>query len=322
LEKSWSDIRGQRESADYQGRVAGVQEQTARTEQKSREMLDPAQADLWGKQGSAAETNAAAQQQQANAQAIQAAGVAALGEKNWALNKDRFNAELQTGLASGALLPEEVFDGERALTDKNYAAAYNIRQQRRAAARKSLFERMRNGESLSDILASPDEDVADAINLSAGLLPKPAGYAAGGMVAPQGQSMIDTPAAPPNPVIQAYRDYAMQAQKIGVPAVPFEQFVQLKTQAMQADAAPAQQAPQGFAGGGAVEAAGKMVVDTDPDAGVDSIPAVVDGEQPAALNSGEFVIPTDVVKYFGTKYLDGLIGKARGEKTNGKSAER
>ena len=85
------------------------------------------------------------------------------------------------------------------------------------------------------------------------------------------------------------------------------------------------QPPVGMAGGGAVPAAGKMVIDTDPNARTDSIPAMIDGEQPAALNSGEFVFPTDVTNYYGTKMLGGMIEKARqganGSKPSGRSAE-
>lgn len=43
----------------------------------------------------------------------------------------------------------------------------------------------------------------------------------------------------------------------------------------------------------------------------DSIPAMIDGQQPAALSKGEFVIPRHVVEYFGTKHFDQLVEKAR-----------
>ena len=109
-----------------------------------------------------------------------------------------------------------------------------------------------------------------------------------------------------------------------MPVVPMEQFMVIQGQAMQNAPAPPM---QGYAGGGVVSmeddmdfrmpsAAGKMVIDTDPDAETDSIPAMVDGTQPAALNSGEFVMPTDVAMYYGTKFLNSLIEKARSGNTD------
>jgi hypothetical protein len=55
----------------------------------------------------------------------------------------------------------------------------------------------------------------------------------------------------------------------------------------------------------------KFVMDADPNAPVDSIPAVIDDEQPARLNSGEFVIPTDVVQFYGLDKLNKMIAAAR-----------
>ena len=52
-------------------------------------------------------------------------------------------------------------------------------------------------------------------------------------------------------------------------------------------------------------------MDTDPNAPTDSIPAMVDEAMPAKLDSGEFVIPKDVVQFFGTDKLNKLIAQAR-----------
>ena len=41
--------------------------------------------------------------------------------------------------------------------------------------------------------------------------------------------------------------------------------------------------------------------------GVDNVPALIDGSQPAAISSGEYVIPTDVVKAKGTEFFDKLL---------------
>lgn len=63
-----------------------------------------------------------------------------------------------------------------------------------------------------------------------------------------------------------------------------------------------------FADGGAIPVAGQKVV--GPGTGrSDSIPAIIDGNRPAALSTGEYVIPAHVVKAKGTEFFDKLIGK-------------
>jgi hypothetical protein len=140
-------------------------------------------------------------------------------------------------------------------------------------------------------------------------------FAKGGMVqAPVYGGPSDVERA--MPIVNDYRSYSQQVAALGIPAVPFEQFAALRSGALQGQPSPTVRMAQG----GMVPAAGKLVIDTDPDAEIDSIPAQIDETQPAALNSGEFVLPTDVVRYFGTQYLDNLIKKARGEK-NGSRTE-
>lgn len=66
----------------------------------------------------------------------------------------------------------------------------------------------------------------------------------------------------------------------------------------------------GFAQGGAVDVGGMQVL--GPGHGKsDSIPAVIDGQRPAALSTGEFIFPKKVVDYYGTKFLDAMVSKAR-----------
>ena len=69
----------------------------------------------------------------------------------------------------------------------------------------------------------------------------------------------------------------------------------------------------GEGGGDPMDASGATVVDPmlGDQAPTDSIPAVVDGQAPVNLDSGEFVIPKDVVMYFGTEKLQKMIDKAR-----------
>ena len=145
-------------------------------------------------------------------------------------------------------------------------------------------------------------------------------YADGGMVTPG-------PAMPQVDVLQQYQRYAQGSSAMGLPPVPFEQFMQMQTAAGergaqgQSAAAQAPGAIQMAAGGQVPDASGKMIVDTDPNAPTDSIPAMIDGEQPAALDSGEFVIPKDVVMFYGLDKLNKMIAKAK-ESANGGSEQR
>jgi len=66
----------------------------------------------------------------------------------------------------------------------------------------------------------------------------------------------------------------------------------------------------GFADGGSVDVGGALVRGAGTGKS-DSIPAVIDGERPAALSNGEFVVPKNIVEYYGTKFFDGLVDKAR-----------
>lgn len=134
-------------------------------------------------------------------------------------------------------------------------------------------------------------------------------YAQGGPILPQ--AIPGQPAGPDPAMMNKYQQYAVSAQEMGLTAVPFETFAGLQ--------GASGKTIENFAEGGEVSAGGKMVIDSDPNAPIDSIPAEIDGERPAALNSGEFVIPTDVVLYYGTDKLNKMIEKARdtGEDTNG-----
>lgn len=70
----------------------------------------------------------------------------------------------------------------------------------------------------------------------------------------------------------------------------------------------AQQDTEQFAVGGAIPVSGRKL--EGPGTGTsDSIPAVIDGQRPAALSSGEFVIPAHVVRAKGTEFFDKLIAQ-------------
>ena len=201
---------------------------------------------------------------------------------------------------------------------------------------------------LQGIIESGDADevqLAGAYAAMDQLLPlipiQPQSYADGGLVAPPPDAidpmMGATPSADPmmgGMAMQAYQQYLNMARKMGLPPVEFDQFLAMQSQQGQApggvampemqQGAPAAGEVMGFAGGGMVpemgalegiggpQVDGKMVVDPDPMAPTDSIPAMIDGQHPAALDSGEMVLPKDVVMYYGTQKLQQMIEKARG----------
>lgn len=166
------------------------------------------------------------------------------------------------------------------------------------------------------------------------LLSETAGYAEGGVVQPPVYG-----GAPTNEralsAVNSYREYAVRANSMGLPVVPFEQFTAMQSGALQGQPTgyarggmvepegdefgmPMQGEPEGdeygmpqSALGGAQGQGGKFVMDMNPNAPTDSVPATVDGAQPARLNSGEFVLPTDVVQFFGLDRLNRMIAQAR-----------
>lgn len=197
--------------------------------------------------------------------------------------------------------------------------------QRRAygTAAQALAAAQRDGLGEREILADPR--LRDAYIMvygpprfaNGGIVPdydSAIGYAQGGMV--HGAGYGQTPqAAAVLPEVNEYREYAMGAQAMGLPAVPFEKFLTMRTGAKQVAQAQPSQGAMAFANGGSVpdprDVSGKMVMDADPNAPTDSIPAMVDESMPARLDSGEFVIPKDVVQFFGTDKLNKMIAQAR-----------
>lgn len=90
----------------------------------------------------------------------------------------------------------------------------------------------------------------------------------------------------------------------------------------QAEIDAAMKASRGYATGGEIEdveaipVSGKRLL--GPGTGTsDSIPAVIDGSRPAALSSGEFVIPAHVVRAKGTEFFDKLIAQYADDKGQG-----
>lgn len=247
--------------------------------------------------------------------------------------------------------------GEQALTEAGTRGQFGIAEQalRNVGAREvqELLADRRANEAYTRALAaiSRIEDPAQREEAEIRLMEafRPQGFAGGGLVDGMAKGYAgggivrgigDTPrAAQVLPEVNEYRDYADGARAMGLPTIPFEQFVTLRAGARQVAQAPGPTQPMtamGFAAGGVVpeaeemmehrggmhsdmmepnDVSGKMIVDLNPNAPTDSIPAVVDGAMPARLDSGEFVIPKDVVAFFGTKHLDQMIAAARKGRT-------
>ena len=142
-------------------------------------------------------------------------------------------------------------------------------------------------------------------------------FANGGLVGNLASANIPQLAA-----LQQYQSYAQMMMRMGLKPVPFEAFMQSALQRipqMQPQATPSHMQAMGFAEGGVVgrmlrdprQVDGKLVIDTNPEAPRDSIPAVIDNMLPAKLDSGEMVLPREVVMFYGVDKLNKLIDKAK-----------
>jgi hypothetical protein len=225
--------------------------------------------------------------------ATAAAAAASLG-----LKQDQFQLQLAQFLDA----PNEFKQQQFGDVFKAYNEAVANQNPELANAQKIQLRALAAGnpllEQLYEASFSQENGFADG-----GMVPEVGGaiemYANGGMISPSGP--------PPMPAImQQYQQYADGARQMGLSAIPFERFAALQ--------GSSKDTIQSFADGGMVgdsDVSGKMIVDTDPNAPTDSIPAMIDGARPAALDSGEFVIPKDVVMYYGTDKLQKMIDKVR-----------
>lgn len=116
--------------------------------------------------------------------------------------------------------------------------------------------------------------------------------------------------APDSALVNEYQLYREAAIGAGIPALPMKEAIprmaqlrQQKRQGVMDMIAKGGTTPQGYADGGEIDGPGTGKSD--------SIPAMIDGVQAAAVSDGEFLIPRHVVDYFGTKMFDGLVEKAR-----------
>ena len=76
----------------------------------------------------------------------------------------------------------------------------------------------------------------------------------------------------------------------------------------------------GFAEGGPIAVGGRPVVGAG-NGKSDSLPAVIDGEHPAALSTGEFVMPVEAVRHFGLDRLNKMVAAARKGLDTGRESE-
>jgi hypothetical protein len=66
----------------------------------------------------------------------------------------------------------------------------------------------------------------------------------------------------------------------------------------------------GYAEGGAIKVSGKQVIGPGTSKS-DSIPAIIDGTRPAALSTGEYVMPVAAVRHYGIDKLNKMVEAAR-----------
>lgn len=255
--------------------------------------------------------------------------LAAAAAKNSALLR---NQEKQTALQI-AQMQNQAQNHDNKARDALYNAQAKLigSQADEAELRRGLLEKLgdsefqnKNPEGYNRVLAmykllfggketpSPAEEERAKAIAAAGYDPvtleKLPGYADGGLVRPYGGAPQMN-----SPLLAEYGQYLQVAAQAKIPPVPFSHYVNLLAQTR----AKMNQTPSQFADGGkvgddtpawAIDVSGKKVI--GPGTGKsDSIPAVIDGSKPAALSTGEYVIPAHVVRAKGTEFFDKLIAQ-------------
>lgn len=76
---------------------------------------------------------------------------------------------------------------------------------------------------------------------------------------------------------------------------------------------------EGYAGGGAVDVGGRQVLGEGTGKS-DSLPAIIDGQHPAALSTEEFVFPVETVRHFGLAKLNKMVEQSRKGLATGREA--
>lgn len=218
----------------------------------------------------------------------------------------------QTGVLTGQIAEQkEKSLLERAMMDKS------LPDEARATAEKKYMMKFGSKEK------SPEETIRLKAAYEQGLLdpltglPVVAKKANGGIIQgfARGGAITEpvTQTQQVHPAVAQYGQYLASAAASGVAPVPFNQYMNL----LQSTRGAMQTTPSQFADGGDVSALGRPL--EGPGTGrSDSIPATINGTQPAALSDGEFVIPAHVVKAKGTEFFEKLLAQyAGGAKENG-----
>lgn len=203
-----------------------------------------------------------------------------------------------------------------------------ITQNRAAEAAQAAYQLSGDGTEANAILKNAGlQPIYPEANANGGLIES---FADGGYVDPTRQMNLGTGAIGQfgaqggnMQAMQRYTEYATKAREMNLPLMGFDEFQQMAGPEKfgMGGMIPAQKYAmggmvEGFADGGSVDASGAMVIDPDPNAPTDSIPAVIDGNRPAALDSGEFVMPKAAVMFYGTDKLNKMVEKAMGGGSN------
>lgn len=231
-----------------------------------------------------------------------------------------------------AALQEEVISGDPATRSRAVAdlAAIASKANPQAAQEIKTYEAILKDPIMASKYKPEELETIAALLLK---LSGGQGYADGGQVTAGINRAAPVPMAPAAPtmgmpniqpqvqLVNDYRAYAAAAARLGATPVPFDQFSSMKMArqaqgfAMGGAVVPVQDAAQqpvnmGFKDGGAIPVAGKHVL--GPGTGKsDSIPAIIDGKTPAALSTGEFVMPIEAVRFYGVDRLNKMVEKAR-----------
>jgi hypothetical protein len=137
------------------------------------------------------------------------------------------------------------------------------------------------------------------------------GYADGGGVAGwlREKFMPQTTAAIRGDNLQRQIDQQTAPQRVA-PVPPNQPPAEVHSSDPETEALLRKYKNVGYASGGAIPVGGNQVLGPG-DGKSDSIPAVIDGHRPAALSTGEFVMPVETVRHFGMDRLRKMVEASR-----------
>jgi hypothetical protein len=175
------------------------------------------------------------------------------------------------------------------IPNRQKVAVKSYLEQLNAAINPNLAVAQAKSEGALDVARENNSPVVK--RATGGVIPSPTPY---------GQPLT---APQVHPLVAQYGQYLADARGAGVQPLPAQKFFDLMA---AAGGGMAGGQAQGFASGGAIPVAGKLL-DGAGTGTSDSLPAVIDGSAPAALSAGEFVIPAHIVRAKGTEYFEKLL---------------